>query len=115
MLASMKTKPLGEKERSRRTEPATIGLNARIRELLGLKLVAHDLALAVTLGPRIIHLESPDGGGGASLALAILPVHVQRVLRLPRDVDLPLLLLRHLRVGEEEIGKMNYAVRRPTE
>lgn len=90
-------------------EPATIGLDARARELLGLELVAEDLALAVAPGPRVIHLEAPDGGGAASLALAILPVRVQGVLRLPRHVDLLLLHLRHLRTGEreEEIRKMN--------
>lgn len=114
----MKRKLLGvkrrERGRSRRTEPATVGLNARVRELLGLELVAHDLALAVALGPRAVHLEAPDGGGGAGLALAILPVHVQGVLRLPRRVDLPLLLLRHLRAGGKMIGKTDREVWRPT-
>lgn len=85
-----------------RTEPAAVGLNASAGELLGLKLMAQNLALAVTLRPRVVHLEAAHGGGAAGLGFPILPVHVQGVLGLPGDVHLLLFLLRHLQLASPE-------------
>lgn len=80
-----------------RTEPAPIGLDAGVGELLGLEIVLQHLPLAIALRPRVVHLEPPHRGRGADslVASAIAAVHVERVLRLPRDVDLLLLLLLH--------------------
>lgn len=85
-----------------RTEPAAVGLDASVGELLGLELVAQDLALAVTLRPRVVHLEAAHGGGAAGIAFPILPVHVQGVLGFSRDIHLLLSLLGHFSLASPE-------------
>lgn len=96
-MSSTKTKE-GERE-SVRTEPATIRLDASIRQLLGLEVLPEKLALAIPPGPLIDHLEAAHGGGGAGAFVAfpfpIAAVDVQGVLRLARYIDALLLLLPH--------------------
>lgn len=86
------------------TEPPAVGLDAGVGELLGLELVPEHFPGAVPLGPRLVHLEPPDGrrgpgpaaGAAARALLVIGAVDVVRVPRLARHVHRLLLLLRHL-------------------
>lgn len=83
-----------------RTEPAAIGLDSSVRQLLGLELVADELSLAVALWADLVHLEAAHGGRATLLfVLPICTVRVQGVLRLPGNVDFSFCLLRHLRGG----------------
>ncbi len=70
-------------EEEKRTEPATIRLNASRWKRLRLILVVKHVSLAVPNRPRLVHLKTPHCGRCARPIFAISPPFIQRMLRLP--------------------------------
>lgn len=75
--------PGADQEEEKRTEPATIRLNASRWKRLRLILVVKHVSLAVPNRPRLVHLKTPHCGCCARPIFAISPPFIQRMLRLP--------------------------------
>jgi hypothetical protein len=75
--------PGADQEEEKRTEPATIRLNASRWKRLRLILVVKHVSLAVPNRPRLVHLKTPHCGRCARPIFAISPPFIQRMLRLP--------------------------------
>jgi hypothetical protein len=71
-----------DQEEEKRTEPATIRLNASRWKRLRLILVVKHVSLAVPNRPRLVHLKTPHCGRCARPIFAISPRFIQRMLRL---------------------------------
>lgn len=83
----------------KRTEPATIGHNPSRRQFLRLEIMLEDFTAGISNRARVVHLEPSHSGGAPAITrftFALVPVNIERMLRLPRDIDGPLLLLRHI-------------------
>jgi len=75
--------PGADQEEEKRTEPATIRLNASRWKRLRLILVVKHVSLAVPNRSRLVHLKTPHCGCCARPIFAISPPFIQRMLRLP--------------------------------
>lgn len=81
------------------TKPSTVGLNSRVGQVLGLKLILQDLPFTIPHGSGIVHIKTSHSGGATRVrrTLAVIAsIRIKRVLWLSGHIHLSLLLLRHL-------------------